>query len=60
MTGGGGRGLDEKESKEERWVKGVKVSKITTKAASYYSELSNSYVTLGKFSTNPGQTGNIE
>ena len=51
MTGGG---LDEKASAKEGWVKVVKGSKITKKAAPYYLELSNSYATLDKFSANPG------
>ena len=51
MTGGG---LDEKAGTKEGWVKVVKGSKITKKAAPYYLELSNSYATLGKFSANPG------
>ena len=39
MTGGG---LDEKEDAKKGWIKVVKGSKITKKAAPYYLELSNS------------------
>ena len=48
-----------RDGKDGGWVKVVKGSKITKKAAPYYLELSNAYANLEKFLADPVPTNTI-